>query len=252
MLQMIRRINKQLLAEKNLLMTGIALLFLSVFAMVAIQLIGATSNTCFMDAFPGVSYNLPLSIYPPAMFIIIVITKDELRTERVIRQTNLETLWFYLVIKTGFASLILTAGTFLATCIAGLFLADSFCNWAEPDSLCAWLTHQTIENVNYGAVMTVYFFCILLGIWVTGLIPVLMYWLCNSYVAGVILSLMVCLGGNGANPATAYNANRGVFYTTISAGIDTRYQFWYPLFIILILTVFGCSRGKRDFLSKAR
>lgn len=239
---------KQLIAERRVILSAVGLLFLSAFAMVALQLQGFPDTTCFMDAFPAVSYHMTMAIYPIAMFTCIALTKDEFSSDRVLRRKTQSGLWMYLVLKVGVICALLGVGAFLATCFMGLIIGNTFFNWDQPDSFCTTISGELFESLNCGAVMLTFLFCVLLGMYVVSMICLTAYWLFRSYVVGALLGLAVCIGGQG--PVISYNANRGVFYSNLTSGIDTRYQFWYPLLVVIILAAIGMMKRKREFIAK--
>ncbi len=94
-----------------------------------------------------------------------------------------------------------------------------------------------------------FFLCILSGMYVVGMVCLISYWFFNNYIAGAIIALALCIGGTGLQ--INYNSKRGITYDMIYQGIDPRYQYIYPLLLVVVLAAFGLLKQKREFLAKA-
>lgn len=236
-------------AEKRIFLAAAILLFAASFAATAIQLRGVSDSTCFMDAFPAVSANMRYAIYPIGIFIIIALLKDEFSISNVLRRKNQLNLWVYLVLKTGLISIYLSIATFISVSIVGLIIGNSFCNWNDPASFCAYFTNLYFENINITMLLITFFLCVLSGMYVVGMVCLISYWFFNNYIAGAIIALALCIGGTGLQ--INYNSKRGITYDMIYQGIDPRYQYIYPLLLVVVLAAFGLLKQKREFLAKA-
>lgn len=246
---MIQQLFKQMFAEKRIFLAAAILLFAASFAATAIQLRGVSDSTCFMDAFPAVSANMRYAIYPIGIFIIIALLKDEFSISNVLRRKNQLNLWVYLVLKTGLISIYLSIATFISVSIVGLIIGNSFCNWNDPASFCVYFTNLYFGNINITMLLITFFLCILSGMYVVGMVCLISYWFFNNYIVGAIIALALCIGGTGLQ--INYNSKRGITYDMIYQGIDPRYQYIYPLLLVVVLAAFGLLKQKREFLAKA-
>lgn len=249
---MIKRMNKELFAETGIFMISTLLIVLTLFAMVFVQLLfrSRIGEVCVMDAFAWISFYLPLSIYPITIFTTIMLTKNDFKPEKLLRMGSYKRTWIYAVTKSGIASFLLTIEIFFCAIFYGFLLSPKFSVWERRDSLCFAVGYGPFTNINYVAILLTFFFCVFLGAFATGIIPLLTYWAGNTYIAGTILSLMICIGGTG--PVVDYNLRRGVFYSNINSGIDVTAQFLLPLYVIFIVTILGCLVHKKEFLAKGK
>lgn len=240
---------KRLVAEQKILWISALLLWVACFAVTVLQLGGVPDSTCFMDAFAAVSSCMRYAIYPIAIFTVVSLIKDEFDISNVLRRKTHLNLWIYLVLKIGVISLLLAIITFLGTSLTGIIIGDSLCNWNDLDSFCVKFTNYYFENVNIVMILLTFFLCIFSGMYVVSMICLSTYWFFNTFVLGAVISLAVCIGGTGLT--INYNNYRGVSYDLIDHGIDPRYQYIYPFFIVLILAAVGILKQKRDFIKKA-
>lgn len=111
-------------------------------------------------------------------------------------------------------------------------------------ALLLWVACFAATVLQLGGVL-----CIFSGMYVVSMICLSKYWFFNTFVLGAVISLAVCIGGTGLT--INYNNYRGVSYDLIDHGIDPRYQYIYPFFIVLILAAVGILKQKRDFMKKA-
>ncbi len=239
-------VRKQLWAERNILLVGILMLFISMFFIINIQLSRYSSEKCFMDAFCWVSYNMPTNIYPVSLFITIVLTREEFALNKVLRWKKQQLLWRHLTVKVAWISMVCSFAVFGITCILGGMISQNFCNWNQPGTLCVHVLNTTLENVNYIGIMLVYFFCVLFGMYFVGILPILSFWMCKSYIPGIMLAIFICVGGNEITQN--YNGKRGVFYNNLLDGIDIRYQFLIPVIVSTFAVIIGYRYRRREFL----
>ena len=128
-------------------------------------------------------------------------------------------------------------------------MAEKLCNWDSRESYCYLILGRVLEDVNCTGIILVFFFLGFLGFWLSALMPILTSWYFNSYFPGVILAIAVNFIGDNSN--FEYDMLRDVSYYNIYKGIDVKYQFIYPVLVILLILVAGWLKNKKDFIAKS-
>lgn len=243
---MITRIRKELWGQKTLFLAGYVMIFMAQFAMVFLQLGNYMCIPCIMDAFAWISYNMTSTIYIMVMLITIGLLKGIAQPETLLRQTRLRKVWIYGVIKVGTISFLMAIMNLLGTMMVGRMISSQWCNWESEDSAFFFVLGKITNEVDILLIIAVYFSSSFLGFFVSSMIPLLTYWLCNSVFSGLLISTLINAVGNLKK--YNYDWKRGVFYNNIYYGIDIRYQFLFPILLIALMFLVGLMLKRKDFL----
>jgi hypothetical protein len=243
-----KRIFKELVADRRMILTGALLCLISVYALIVMQLSGHLKTACVMDAFANVSYLMPCTIYLIVTLLIVSLNRDNLCAERVVRQKEIQRVWTYSVVKAGILSVIFSIYILAVTLLIGRIQTPLFCIWNQTDSYYYMIIHSTIEDVNYGGIIFFYTISCMLGIFASSVMVLLLQWYFNNYIFGVILMILVNLIGQLRS--YAYAARRSVFYSNIAEGLDVRFQILYPCAVLVLFYLIGYMKRNKDFLNK--
>lgn len=243
---MIRRVLKELWAERGLLVFSLILMFILSLGLSVQQLNNYSQESCGMDAFSFSSEWMAVSVFIVCSFISISINKNNFKPERVVLSEKKSSVWNYTVVKTVSMSLVLALFIFVIVfLVSKMFFADFF-NWDSEESVFNLLTGYQMEDINYVMFFLAYFFQIFFGICTAALMPLISFWYFRSYMIGALFIIVLNLTGMALGADFIYEQN--VFYDKMIKGIDIRYHFIFPAIALVILMVAGSLKTKRDFI----
>ena len=243
---MIRRVLKELWAERSLLVFSLIFMFILSLGLSVFQLNNYSWESCGMDAFTFSSEWMAVSVFIVSSFISISINKNNFKPERVVLSEKNSSVWNYTVVKTVGMSLVMAVFIFVIVfLVSKMFFADFF-NWDAEESVFHYLTGYQMNDINYAAIFLAYFFQSFFGICTAAIIPLISFWYFKSYMIGALFIVVFNLIGMALGADFIYEQN--VFYDKMINGMDIRYHFIFPAIVLVILMVVGSMKTKRDFI----
>ena len=118
---MIKRMVKELTAERRTIYFTLVLMFLFTLGLSKFQLDSFKSEICSMDSFVYTSRVMAVSIFSVSSFLSISINKNNFKPDRVILSKNNSSVWNYSVAKAVIMSFVLSVFVFIMTLVFSRF-----------------------------------------------------------------------------------------------------------------------------------
>jgi len=134
-----------------------------------------------------------LMIIPIFLFIIQIASKNDLRTEKVLRRYSRKRIWINQVIKSEIIVFIFSMYYLIISLFAGSLYSSSFINWDSEKSL-YFIVNKATTNISFTAALTFFFiFCLLSLSGISLLFLILQWFIKNKVLSWVIMTALLCL-----------------------------------------------------------
>lgn len=243
---MIKRVLKELLAERLIIVSGLILMFILILALTKFQLSFARAESCGIDAFVFASRWVAVSVFPVSSLLNIAVNKNNFKPERVVLSEKNSVVWNYTVVKTVIMSLVIAVCIFIITLLCSVIFFEEYFNWSSKNSNLYFFTGYLMDDINYIMIFAAYFCQNFFGVCIAAMVPMITFWLFKSYVLGAIGTIIIIFTGKVSRANYIYGQD--VNFDKMINGIDIREHFIYPVIVLIILMIAGSLKTKRDYI----
>lgn len=243
---MIKRVLKELFAERWIIIAGLILMFILILALTKFQLSYSNVEICGMDAFAFCSRCMVVSVFPVSCLLNISVNKNNFKPQKVVLSEKNSAVWNYTVVKTVIISFAIAVCIFVITLLCSVIFFDEFFNWSSKNSFFYLFTGYLIDDINYIMIFAAYLCQSFFGICTAAMVPMITFWFFKSYALGAVGTIIIISAGEISGAEFIYGQN--INYDKILKGIDIRYHFIYPAIVLIILMIAGSLKTKRDYI----